>query len=303
MSDKRLRIIVDCNAVAYRVYWGMPQDLSFQGNDTSIIYGFLMQIRKLAEDFKSNQFLFVWDSPKSYRKMIYPQYKANRLSQLTDIQRENLKIAKDQFEELEFDVLPAMGFKNIYSVNGYEADDIIAYFTIRLPDNYLIVSSDEDLYQLLYRSRSVECRIYNGRKVFTLDDFVKGYGLNDPTDWIRVKAIAGCSTDNVQGVEGVGETKAIQYLRGTLPDGKVKKRIQESKDIIQRNLDLVCLPFVRGAKPLIPSLDYPGDDELFAVDFMETFRNYGFASFLGDNFQKWRSAFALTSGESGKNNG
>lgn len=292
-----LKLLIDCNALCYRSFYGLPGDLKFGSHDTNIIYGFMNQIQKLAGQFKTNRFIFCWDSPRSYRALVYPEYKANRLDKLTDIQKENLKVAKEQFVELEEVVLPNLGFDSVFSQNGYEADDLIAYLALRLPDNYMIISGDADLLQLLYDDQKyTRCEIYNGKIVTTLSDWRLGTGLKDPFDWIKVKAIAGCSTDNIAGVDGAGELKAIQYLLGTLPNGKIKTRIEESKEIIQRNIGLVCLPYSGGVKEISCIDKYPKQDTLYAIRWMEIFREYGLGSFLGDNFEKWRTLFDLQPG-------
>ena len=59
-----------------------------------------------------------------------------------------------------------------------------------------------------------------------------------------MKAIAGCSTDNVLGVKGVGEKTAIEYLRGKLVKGKRYDDIgsKEGWKIFVANISLVKLP-------------------------------------------------------------
>jgi len=44
--------------------------------------------------------------------------------------------------------LPQMGFRNVYHQTGYEADDLIAWCVARFPDEYIIVSKDNDLFIL-----------------------------------------------------------------------------------------------------------------------------------------------------------
>ena len=50
-----------------------------------------------------------------------------------------------------------------------------------------------------------------------------------PFEWHKVKAIAGCSSDNVKGVAGVGEITAIKYLKGEL-----KKESKAHQNIINK---------------------------------------------------------------------
>jgi len=284
-------LIIDCNAMCYRSLYSLPPDFSFGKHDTNIIFGFLKQIKKLAAEFETNKFFFCWDSKKSYRKLIYPDYKENRNKDPKV--KERLKKAFPQFIELQEDVLPWMGFKNIYSQNGYEADDLIAYLAYRFPRDYVIVSGDEDLFQLLYDGPKIECMMYNHKRLTRAQDLRKHFGI-EANDWARVKAIAGCNTDNVKGVEGVGDLKAIAYLTGVLPEGKIKSRIEASQDLIDFNLKLVALPY-SGIQDI--SIDDPVGETFYRVEFMEVFREYGMASQLAENvFNEWCDLFYCQAG-------
>ena len=61
-----------------------------------------------------------------------------------------------------------------------------------------------------------------------------------------MKALAGCSTDSVPGIKGVGEKTAIKYLKNELKESsKIYQRIisKEGWNIYKRNIELVKLPF------------------------------------------------------------
>ena len=63
--------------------------------------------------------------------------------------------------------------------------------------------------------------------------------------WHLVKSLAGCNSDNIEGIPGIGEITAIQYLRRELAkDSKRFMEIQspEGSEIFLRNLDLIQLP-------------------------------------------------------------
>lgn len=286
-----MRLLIDCCGIGYRIAYGMPV-LSYDGNNTHIIFGFLNQLLDLAKKFNTNQFIFCWDSRQSYRKEFDSTYKERDF----DSTREALiKDARRQFNLLYNDVLPMMGFKNIFMKTGYEADDLIAWFCFRKPDDYMIVSVDEDLLQLLFTGRFYSTRIYDFKKerVITAEEFTSKYGL-EPIQWAKVKAMAGCSSDNVPGITGIGKETAIKYLNGNLKDGKAKAKIEsaEGKKIIDHCFYLVALPFP-GDRPI--QIDDPVDDKLCSLDFLDTFRQYGFGSFE-KNIAEWRNIFKLARG-------
>jgi 5'-3' exonuclease len=124
----------------------------------------------------------------------------------------------NQLTRLREKYLPYMGYRNIVWQDGYEADDLIAAlckrFTPKSKDDAIIVSSDADLFQLLSNPR---VSIWNPQKkvLLTGEKFREKYGI-DPTMWASVKAVAGCLSDNIRGIDRVGEKTAIKFLAGCL---------------------------------------------------------------------------------------
>jgi 5'-3' exonuclease len=133
----------------------------------------------------------------------------------------------------------------VFVQHGYESDDIIAEISlhsIRNGDEAVIISADKDLYQCIESNVS----FYNPQtgKILTIQGFKKQYGI-DSMLWGMVKAIAGCTTDNVKGIKGVGEKRAIDFLLSRLnPNSKAYKAITspEGNEISDFNQELVVLP-------------------------------------------------------------
>lgn len=281
-------LIVDCNNLCYSAMFTI-KNLSYDEKRTEIIFSFLNQIFRLAKVFETNKFIFCWDSRKSYRKQIYPPYKKKRQDNLTLEELEDRKVAFKQFSELRQKVIPELGFKNNFIVTGYEADDLIAYTSV-LCDESMIISTDKDLFQLL----TDNCRMYNGKtkKILTRKNFTKEYGI-EPKQWAEVKAMAGCGTDEVEGIKGIGEGRAIKYLLDILPDGVYKNSIgsKEGKEIIERNRILVTLP-LSFSPALSVELNY---DKVFSLNsFINVFNEYDFQTFLRkDSLNRLKKSFDL----------
>lgn len=283
-------IIVDSNALSWRSYYAMEgTNLTHEDMEVGVIYRFLLSLRFTAKNFDCHNFIFAWDHMYNRRKELYPKYKANReVINLTQSQKQMRDIAYKQMAILRDIVIPGLGFTNNFSCKGWEADDIIASIVLNNTlQKFIILSGDSDLYQLL----SPHCVMSSdGRSFYTADDFRKEYGV-EPVRWANVKAIAGCKTDNVEGIEKVGEKTAIRYLDKKLPrHHKTYLKISsvEGQTIIRRNLRLVKLP-----------LDHPSYEikfskhDLFKIDFERIFNKiYGFTSFL-DKFEEWIYAFNL----------
>lgn len=283
-------IIVDSDFVCYQNKHSM-KELSWEDKHTGVIFGFLRDTLSLAKNLECNNFIFVWDSDKSKRKKMFPDYKANRTTKEKTPEEEELsRITHPQFDIIRDEILPYIGFKNNFIQDGLEGDDLIAKIILDHDwTNLAVVTIDSDLYQVL----SPNVFIYNPRKKkkYTLDDFKKDWGI-DPWQWSNVLSLAGCSTDNVPGINGVGKPTAAKYIRGELPPTrKVVQRIQskQGKEIKRRNDWLVKLPFQGTVSMTIRSKQKLSKDR-----FIKVCRRYGFESFLRKSkYQEWKEVMDL----------
>lgn len=233
-------LIVDGHNLAKRAHYTVGR-LNYNGRPTGVVFGFLRQFISLYTQHACDGAVVCWDMRPYRRNEIYPDYKKKK-EELTETAKLELDDYHKQVNALHNTILPAMGFPNTFRAKGYEADDLIARLVREFPvadATRVIVSTDEDLFQLLADG----VVIWNPTKGMVLDQFwfELGYGI-PPEKWPLVKAIAGCSSDNVPGVKGVGEKKAIQYLLGTLkPDSKAYRDIKPGDWM--SNMRLVELPF------------------------------------------------------------
>ncbi len=278
-------VLLDLSYLAYRAHHSVGFLESADG-PTGILFGFFSQLRMICQDplVNSNKIVVFFDSKKSYRSKVYPEYKRNRRKDKTDEEKEQISLMWDQVKLLRKKILPDMGVQCL-SQKGLESDDLIAHASQSLlveacfgdPDNTekaVIITSDGDLYQCIHP----RCHWYDQgrRKYYDPETFQTAKGIH-PGQWGTVKTIAGCSSDNVAGVVGVGEKSAIQFLQGTLP--KEYKRYQaiiseQGKEIRERNKELVVLPHPK-TKPF--EMRAP----VYNVDaFFEYCERYALLSFL-----------------------
>ena len=247
-------LVLDCNYLCHRAKH-TTGGLSYENKPTGVIYGFLKTVLSFQEMFDTPYIVFCWDSRKNKRMDIYPAYKRQRKNKYKDLTDKEIQFEKEfryQMKKLRRNYLHRIGFKNIFVQLGYESDDIIASICINLPmmDEAIIISSDKDLYQLIRSNVS----FYNPQKnkIITLQGFKKIYGII-PEQWIAVKCIAGCNTDEVAGIKGVGEKTVIKYLIGELKETTLAfQKIEKQKaKFIRRNYPLVCLPFKGTMNPIL----------------------------------------------------
>jgi DNA polymerase-1 len=237
--------------------------------DTGVIYGFFRQLLNIRLATQKDRFIFIWDSGQSKRKEYFEGYKSGRHKNETPEEKEARKRGYKQFQIIRKRWLPSIGFNNVFIQTGYEGDDLIA-------------GSDKDLYQLLSR----DVRMYKGAKkgFYSVEDFQTEYTIY-PENWIRVKAIAGCDSDTVPGIKGVGEKTVCKFIRGELkPSSAAYQKItcDEGLKIEKFNLPLVSLPY-----PGTEKIELVKDD--FKIrEFIKMCKYYSFKSILEEDIDEWR---------------
>jgi DNA polymerase-1 len=236
-------IIMDGDNLTFRYYHSLGV-LSTEWRKTGIVFGFLREIISLAQLFQTDQFYFCFDSSKSFRLSVFPDYKHTR--RVKAVNDPNYALAKRLCHEAQHTLLPKLGFANILALPGYEADDLIAQLSTQLiedgnAEKVVMVSTDQDLYQLL--TDDVFQWKPGARELYGKKELYKEFGAA-PHEWADVKAIMGCTTDDVPGIDGVGPKFAVKYLHGKLETTtKAYQAIINGKDIIKRNKHLVTLPY------------------------------------------------------------
>lgn len=231
---------IDSNYLCWRGFHATG-NMSYNGQGTGIIQNFLTAILFHARYFGVSKPIFAFDSRKNIRKNILPGYKS-RNNDLSDDERAERAEVGRQITLIRKEILPALGFKNIFMQTGMEADDILARLVRDNPNQFIIVTADEDMLQLVD-----QCIWYSPAIKKTLNEktFIEKYGIA-PRDWRRVKAIAGCSSDNVPGVPGVGEKTALKYLTGNLKKETIAHMvIQDHRKEIRLYGRVVNLPHPR----------------------------------------------------------
>lgn len=195
--------IIDTFGFFFRLYYAMSSLRSRDGKPSGMVSGFASFIMNLKNEFKSDYIIFALDSKgKTFRTEISPVYKLNRQSP-PDALLAQLPVCIEMIEK--------MGFCAI-SVEGYEADDVIASAVKKFANDDLmihIVTHDKDLYQLIGKN----IKIYSPAKkiLYGRDECYEKYGVY-PEQVRDFLAICGDSADNIAGVKGIGEKGAKKLL-------------------------------------------------------------------------------------------
>src|ERR671910_1154629 len=200
--------LIDGNSLAYRAFFALPESIATSdGRPTNAIFGFASMLVKILTDYGEVPTVVVWDAGMSGRKDISPDYKAQR-STRPDL----LKLQWPHLQPL----VEAFGYSNV-SVEGYEADDVIAALTEQAKQRgtpVMVVRGDRDAYQLVgdgVRIMSTS-RGVTDTKVYDRQGVIDRYGI-DPEripDFIGLK---GDTSDNIPGVPGIGDKTAAELLQ------------------------------------------------------------------------------------------
>lgn len=263
MPKDRITILVDSRCVCwnatFKAYKNYPNVRSQEEREATILNCFFDKIEFICKALNTTKLVFAWDCSRetSIRRKLYPDYKNNRagwnpekemphVSQKgKEVMDKNLAIRKECeyfWKIIETEVVPNLGFKNCYKADGYEGDDIIASIIKSHPNQYFVIYSDDNDYIQLINTYvgMASVREYGGGNNVTIYNEARAMnstrlrGLH-PSRFAEVKALAGCHSDAVPGVKGIGENRALEYLiTGTIrtPSGKpslLVKKIEDAK--------------------------------------------------------------------------
>jgi 5'-3' exonuclease len=169
-------------------------------------------IKSLARSYKCGQIVITADMGGStYRREIFPQYKANRKELYANDTEEEKEATRKFFDEYER-VLEACGNEfALLRYQGVEADDIAAYLVSRRVDygfdNIWLISSDRDWDLLVGKNVSRFSTVT--RKEQTLDTWDNPVS---PEEYLTFKCLIGDKGDNIPGVPGVGPKRAAALI-------------------------------------------------------------------------------------------
>lgn len=248
MSSQNHLYLVDGSGYIFRAYHQLPPLTNRQGQPAGAVYGYTAMLWKLAKDLHqadgpTHMAVILDKSSQTFRKELYPDYKANRPPPPEDLvpQFPLIREATRAFS------LPCI------EEEGFEADDIIASYTqAALAQGWkvTIVSSDKDLAQLIQPGVDMLDTMKNERRA---DDYVmKKFGV-PPEKLGDVLALMGDAVDNVPGVPGIGPKTASKLINEygdldgvyaavpTMKPSKMREKLIENESMARLSRELVEL--------------------------------------------------------------
>ncbi len=241
---KRL-FLIDAYALIFRYYYafmGRPMR-NREGFNTSVVFGFTKFLGDILKREAPDMLGVAFDPPGgSFRREVYPEYKANRAATPEDI------IASVPYVKR---IVEAMNIP-ILEVAGYEADDVIGTLAWRGAEagyEVFMVTPDKDYGQLV----GDNCKIYGLKSDIVDREVIRTkYGIDDPILVRDILALWGDASDNIPGVMGIGQKGACRLVQewGSVENiienlanikGKMGEKIAASQDVLRLSKHLTTI--------------------------------------------------------------
>ena len=231
--------LLDGHALAYRTYFALTRGSggddrwrTSSGEPTAGVYGFASVLLRILENERPDYLIVVFDTGKTFRDDLYPEYKATREKMPEDLvpQIERIKQLIDVFN------IPRL------EVEGYEADDVLGTVAKRLAIEGFgvkIITGDRDLLQLVEPRIAVSLpgRSLSESKDYLPEDVYTYLGIR-PDQVVDYKALMGDKSDNIPGVAGVGEKTATALLAEYETLDGVYANLGELKPGVRKKLEV-----------------------------------------------------------------
>ncbi|HEX6031427.1 MAG TPA: DNA polymerase I [Tepidiformaceae bacterium] len=250
-SSKPRLVILDSHGILYRAFFAFGSSekplMTSKGELTFATHGYAETLIRVFDQLRPTHILAAWDAHgKTFRHEASEAYKATRRETPSDLlpQMQRVRELLDAFN------IPIIEYP------GYEADDVAGTLAKRIAATGMetyIATLDTDLVQLIgpniklfmfrpYQRDTVE---YDEKRA------AERWGFS-PIYMIDFKALKGDTSDNIDGIRGIGEKTATDLIRQFGPiesiyehidetKGALKQKLIDGEDIARRNKVLVTI--------------------------------------------------------------
>jgi DNA polymerase-1 len=204
-------LLIDGNALVHRAYHAMPPlTVKKTGEPINAVYGFTNMLLKILNDLKPDYYAIAFDrKAPTFRKEMFEDYKANRPPTPDDLVSQ---LARARELAAAFSI-------PVYEMDGYEADDVIGTLSKKATEKGIesvIVTGDADAMQLVSPSVKVlypkPQHTFGDTTLYEKETVNERYGV-PPEHIADLKALVGDKSDNIPGVNGIGEKTAVKLIQ------------------------------------------------------------------------------------------
>ena len=193
----------------FKIGFHGAKDVYNDGAHVGGVFHFVNILRRFLEEHNLDKVVVFWDgdSNSSIRKSLYPSYKANRRQDMNEFKYESYLEQKARVKQY----LEEIFVRQVEMVSN-EADDLIAYYCkISKNEDIIIFSADKDLTQLISERVTIYSPI--SKQYYKNGDMITINKVDIPHyNVLLTKIFTGDKSDNISGIEGLGEKTLIKYF-------------------------------------------------------------------------------------------
>jgi 5'-3' exonuclease len=307
------RLIVD----AWNIFiagFKASERVSATGKPVGGVLFLLRTIAQLSSEIHAKSIDVIWETDGSpRRRSIYKFYKQGR-NPASRVNRPYGETEGQTTENMLWQIswatkLLGLSGCNLYNVPGAEADDVISHL-VRYKYRFepvVVLTGDNDMYQLCDVPVDLEAgnswhprvRVFDSKLRCTTGQSVFDVWGIDVSNWSLAKAIVGDTSDNIDGISGMGWKKVAKIEPLTKPDATiddvwrwVEQQMRETKKpqkwiealmiasnrkLVERNLKLISLFSLTGSQAAVFENQFanPVDDWMDQVAWMREMNREG----------------------------
>jgi DNA polymerase-1 len=248
-------VIIDGNAILHRAFHAMPPLTTRSGEPINAVYGLVSMFLRIISDLAPDSIVVAFDEKEpTFRQKEFKAYQAQRPPTADEL--------SSQFGKAK-DFLKAANV-SIYSMPGYEADDVIGTIADRVVKGegqevkeVVIITGDRDILQLVNDKKNIKLYMpiagLMNSKLFGEKETIERMGV-PPNQISDYKALVGDASDNYPGVAGIGPKTTEKLLEkyGSIDkiyahlqdiEPKVRQKLEANKDnaiLFHRLATIVC---------------------------------------------------------------
>ena len=297
MVDSKKIFLIDGSAFLYRAFHAIRSLSTSKGHPTNATFGFTRILLKLLKDNFPEYAVVLFDvKGPTFRHKLYDQYKANRppmpeelAAQIPDIKR----------------IIRALNIPIVEKL-GFEADDLVGTYSKLAQEQgfeVVMVTGDKDFIQLI----TEKCTLWDPMKdtITDVNKIKKDMGI-EPGQFIDVLGLAGDTSDNIPGVQGVGPKTAIKLIAkfGSIENiyenidnieaqTKLYENLLSSKNIVLLSRDLATINMSVPVKESIEDFKLKPFDRKKAFELFQEFEFKTLAAEFAQKADKTKKIYKL----------
>jgi DNA polymerase-1 len=283
-------VLIDGNAILHRAFHAMPPLTTTSGEPINAVYGLVSMFLRVVQDLKPDAIAVAFDEKEpTFRNKEFKEYQSQRPPMADDLSSQFAK-ARDFFKAVK---VP------IYSMPGFEADDIIGTIATQSSDQLkiknlklkidetVIITGDRDILQLIDDKRNIKLYMpvvgLTNAKLYDEAAALERMGVpaNEIPDY---KALVGDPSDNYPGVAGIGPVTAEKLLEKYKNIDNIYAHLKDIEPNVRQKLEakkddaILFLRLATIVRDVPIKVDYEdmGKWKIDSPEVINLFQNFGF---------------------------